>query len=710
MTVRGYKKRENIVEKGARKDSLHDSIHLQRLKRNRAIKRSLIKKYLLGKADEIAKSSKIKFKKLPVTDEDKKSIDKIQRCSKDIIKTIANNLNNLDRGSKQSARLSSKLGKHTILLKLSLEEIGKYLSALKMQIWAGLKESGYLNDIPKEEVIKIIYIVDAFYNVIVTEINTIYYNHYLKKFQKEEKETILSKESLERKILQQEVVSDISIKALKGLDLQDLLDDCLLRVGEALNVKYGVAWELLDGEEKLILRSKQGVKDICINKTVLDLKEKTPSSLAFSHKKPLIINDFDKENSINLPSFLKKHRVKSSIGVIIYVENNPKGVISFYSSDKRRFNKDDVNFVQSVANIVALAYEGLEKEDELRKMAVIVESSKDAIYSLDLKGNLTSWNKGAEKLYGYKPKEIVGKSIDIIIPQETGETATYYIDLLKQIRVGWNFEAVRQKKDGVKIDVSITFSPIINSEGQLEEISVIARDITEIKELQRRKDEFISVASHELKTPITTIKGYNDILINQFQDKNDYHSLDYLTKMKTQVDRLIALINDLLDVSRIQAGKLVLQKEEADLNRLIEEIISETQYTAKHKIIFNKSKIKPIQIDKYRLSQVLINLLSNAIKFSPRADTIVVSTFVKDNSVIVTVQDFGIGIHKRNMEKIFEPFQQIRTTIRQSFSGLGLGLHISKGIIERHGGRIWAESQKGKGSIFKFSLPLEDKK
>lgn len=235
---------------------------------------------------------------------------------------------------------------------------------------------------------------------------------------------------------------------------------------------------------------------------------------------------------------------------------------------------------------------------------------------------------------------------------------------------------------------------------------ILAAVASERKELEERRDEFISIASHELKTPLTTIKGYTQIL-NQFLQKiHDKKILLYLGKMEEQLNRLTKLVNDLLNVSKIQTNKLVLQKEEFKIDDLIKSIIEEMQLTSKHQIIFESgSRGKRVWVDKYRISEVLINLLTNAIKFSPRSDKIYVRTSF-DANIVVSVQDFGIGITKKDKDRIFQRFFQADTKIRRSFQGLGLGLYISSEIIRQHGGTIWMDSVKGKGSTVFFSLPL----
>lgn len=234
---------------------------------------------------------------------------------------------------------------------------------------------------------------------------------------------------------------------------------------------------------------------------------------------------------------------------------------------------------------------------------------------------------------------------------------------------------------------------------------ILAAIASERTELERKKDEFISIASHELKTPLTTIKGYSQILA-QFLKKHQSETVHvYLAKMDEQISRLSKLINDLLNVSQIRSKKWVLRQHSFNIEELIKETVEQIQLTSKQKIIFETGdRAKRIWADKGSISEVLTNLISNAVKYSPRSDKIFVR-LSSNRGVTVSIQDFGIGIAKKDITRIFQPFIQAETRIRQSFQGLGLGLYICSEIIRSHGGRIWIDSVKGKGTTISFSLP-----
>lgn len=230
---------------------------------------------------------------------------------------------------------------------------------------------------------------------------------------------------------------------------------------------------------------------------------------------------------------------------------------------------------------------------------------------------------------------------------------------------------------------------------------------SERKELSEKKDDFLMIASHELKTPITTIKAYSQLLNRLLKNNGDPKASIYAEKLNDQIDRLTKLVADLLDVSRIQVDKLELVKESFSVDEFVKVIAQDTQHAyPKYKIEVQGKVNKKISADKYRLEQVFHNLVSNAVKFSPKSNKIIIKVSTQRNYLVISVTDFGIGISAENKPHVFERFFQVNTKIRQSFSGFGLGLFISYEIIKKHKGDMWVNSKKGKGSTFTFRLPL----
>lgn len=234
-----------------------------------------------------------------------------------------------------------------------------------------------------------------------------------------------------------------------------------------------------------------------------------------------------------------------------------------------------------------------------------------------------------------------------------------------------------------------------------------ARLYRQAKEATRLRDEFISIASHELKTPITSLKVYTQVVGQQLQRLQEEKLGEYIHKMDMQIDKLTKLIEDLLNISRMQVGKLSLEKEKFALAGLVEEIIEAMQPTLKqHKIEYKKQAQPVIFADRDRVGQIIINLITNAVKYSPYAKTIIITLKQEKEFAIVSVQDFGIGIEKKHVNKIFDRFYQVDNTRQGTFSGLGIGLYVSHEIAQRHGGIIEVVSTKNKGSTFYLKLPF----
>jgi two-component system CheB/CheR fusion protein len=236
-------------------------------------------------------------------------------------------------------------------------------------------------------------------------------------------------------------------------------------------------------------------------------------------------------------------------------------------------------------------------------------------------------------------------------------------------------------------------------------------DITERINLEKQKDDFMTIASHELKTPVTSIKAYAQILEEKFRKLGDEHTTGMLGRLDKQVDKMTELINTLLDVARIQSGQMEYEYEPVSVNPFIVNIAEENQRIfPNHAIELQLDKDDTIVMDKLRITQVLNNLISNAVKYSPDANKIIITTKSDDNQFDFTVQDFGIGIPKNKHEQIFDRFFRVSESEGNRVSGLGLGLFISAQIIRQQGGKIWLDSLPGKGSSFSFSLPKDQKK
>jgi signal transduction histidine kinase len=271
-------------------------------------------------------------------------------------------------------------------------------------------------------------------------------------------------------------------------------------------------------------------------------------------------------------------------------------------------------------------------------------------------------------------------------------------------------EGILTRPGGSRINVSVTYTPLYNEEGELTNIIANVVDITRFREAEEMKSTFVSVVSHELKTPVSLIKGYAGTLAREDAQWDTATLREGLQVIEEEADRLNDLINNLLDASRIQAGAFKVERSELCLPRLAERVVENFRLqTDKHHLVTDFPKDYPdVMGDEERLRQVLNNLISNAIKYSPQGGEIRIGGWADRESATVYVADQGIGIPVEEQANIFQRFYRVDSSLRRSTQGTGLGMFLSKSIVDAHGGRIWLRSEPGKGTTVFFALPLKE--
>jgi PAS domain S-box-containing protein len=379
---------------------------------------------------------------------------------------------------------------------------------------------------------------------------------------------------------------------------------------------------------------------------------------------------------------------------------------------QKLFVKDKKNalILLAIEDITEHRFSEQRLRESAEKFRLLIENAFDIITILSEEGVIIYESESISKILGYSPHERVGKKIftdPIVHPEDLNTKKAAFQRALDDPEKIVRTEFRLQHKNGSYRDIEAVYLNLI-SNPRIEGVVATYHDITDRKKVEKQKEEFVSIASHELKTPVTSLKAYAQILEDNFIKAKDKKSADLLEKMNKQVDRLTTLITDLLDFTRIQGEKLKLREENYNINELISEVVEEMQRTTKiHKIVTKLDRSVQMWGDRYRTGQVLTNLLSNAIKYSPHAKKIIVSSKLEKNLVRVCVQDFGLGIKKEVLDKVFERFFRVSESKLNTFPGLGLGLYIADEIIKRQGGTINVKSTDGKGSTFCFTLPLK---
>ena len=476
---------------------------------------------------------------------------------------------------------------------------------------------------------------------------------------------------------------------IKILHLEDLPEDAEL-----------VEYELQKGKikfEKRVVDNKEDYEKM--------LSDFNPDIILSDHSLP----SFDsfqalailKEKKLDIPFIL----VTATISEEFAVDIMKQGAADYILKDRLQ------RLPSAVIN--SLEKHRLEEEQQAahERLLFHIENSPLGFIEWDGQGFAKSWSKRAEEIFGWSGKEFI-ESQKIGFSQVYEEDLPWVSKILDQLISG---EVERNKvqhrsttKDGRVIWCEWFNSVLKDKDGKVKTIMSLVQDITVQKQLERQKDDFLSMASHELKTPVTTIKAYGQIAESMLEEKSDVETLDMIKRLNNQVNRITALIGNLLDFTKIQKGKLMCNEAFFDFNELVKEVIDDMQKTSyTHEIKNNSGTTSNTFGDKDKLSQVLNNLISNAIKYSPKADRIVVSTELQKDGIELSVQDFGIGILAESQQNVFQQFYRVSGDKQSTFPGMGIGLYICSEIITRQGGKIWVESIIDKGSTFYTWLPFD---
>jgi len=394
--------------------------------------------------------------------------------------------------------------------------------------------------------------------------------------------------------------------------------------------------------------------------------------------------------------------------------------------------------------------------DQERLLAAVCANSTDAIITLDAEGVIKTWNRGAEMMLGYSPEEASGKHFSILVPRDIAERGEIEW-LSEQVRThGFvrNHQTERTTKDGRRVTVELTRTILYNERGEIAGYSAIMRDITarvhaeqavlklnlkletkvaertsqlaqatdelrrrnreleeanaKLKELDQLKSDFVSMVSHELRAPLTNINGSLELLLEDDTSVSDRSKREMLQIVREQSMRLTRLVQGILNVSRIEAGQLVLQPQAFDILALIERVINawETRGAPNPLVRPRARNLPSVWADRDRTEEVLFNLIDNAIKYSSEGMPVTLGANSNGEFIVVSVADRGIGIPEEEVSKIFEKFHRVDRRDSMEKYGHGLGLFICRSLIEAQGGEIWVESTLGEGSVFHFSLPL----
>lgn len=358
-----------------------------------------------------------------------------------------------------------------------------------------------------------------------------------------------------------------------------------------------------------------------------------------------------------------------------------------------------------------------EKTRDLEKFKLAVDNASDQIVITDKEGKIIFANKATTEITGFSVDEIIGKKAGGkelwggLMDKKFYEKFWYRIKIQKKSFKG-QFE--NKRKNGERYIAEAHVSPILDERGEVVFFVGIEQDVTREKKIDQMKTEFISLASHQLKTPLSAVRWFLEMLINKEVGELNEKQLEFLKNIQELNLNMISLVNSLLNISRIELGRIIIDPEPTDLKELIENTVREIYPKLKEKeqeiIIDFDPRVKIINVDRRMIREVFLNLISNSIKYSPAKSKIFLSFSIVDDKILFKIKDQGIGIPKNEQHRIFSRFFRGSNAIKKVVEGNGLGLYLVKSIIESSGGKIWFESEEGKGTTFYFTLPLKGMK
>lgn len=411
-------------------------------------------------------------------------------------------------------------------------------------------------------------------------------------------------------------------------------------------------------------------------------------------------------------------KFEAYLAVPLHIGGEIFGILSFSSDEARLrdFRVTDYDFARLVGQWISSSLALLLANEQIAYTAAIVGSSEDAIIGQTKEGRITTWNAGAESLLQYKEDEIIGKQFSVLIPEDKKEEREIILEkILKGQRVE-HYDSLRRRRDGTLVDVSVTVSPIINEVKEIIGASAVLRDITREKQIDRAKTEFVSLASHQLRTPLSAINWYAELLRDGEAGKMSKQQKEFVDEIFAGNQRMVKLVNELLNVSRIDFGNFTIDPIELDVLDIAKSVVKELTPSISKKKLNVVEEYSPKKInyiaDPNILRIVIQNLVSNAVKYTPEKGKIIVKVMLEEEikKLLIEVSDTGYGIPAEQQNQIFSKLFRADNVKEMDAIGTGLGLYVLKSIVEESGGTVSFESELGEGSTFTVLLPIEGMK
>jgi PAS domain S-box-containing protein len=521
----------------------------------------------------------------------------------------------------------------------------------------------------------------------------------------------------------------------RTLDLDRVLNRTLARVSQALGVRQGSILLLDPVSGCLVYRAALG-RPIRLPQGGKLTRYKRGVGLGgwvLEHNRWAIVGRLDQDSRWETDPD-QQGESQSALALPLSSDGEAVGVLLLFHPQEDYFDEHHVTLATAAANHITVAVKNAEMYRLIREQAerlgsmlreqrrisslheAILTSIAEGLVVADEQDNVVIANEAAQRLVGIPADELVGQPVGCLFdscPQDALQAARQAMSAVAaQSQEGQLARAVSATLTCGKRIVKASFTSMLDDRQQFAGTVIVLRDVTAEQELAQAKSEFVSIVSHELRTPMTSIKGYTDLVLKGAVGELNEQQTRFLSTVKSNVDRMADLVQDLLDMSRIEAGRLRLKLEALDLKQVVYEVSETVAEAVRKQGLTLEVDIEPalpvVHADRNRVIQVLLNLVSNAYRYTPAGGRIIVSVHPIDGAVQVDVADTGIGIPEDEQETIFERFYRADHPMVRQQTGTGLGLPIARSLVEMHRGKLWVQSQVDRGSTFSFTLPLKE--
>jgi PAS domain S-box-containing protein len=522
--------------------------------------------------------------------------------------------------------------------------------------------------------------------------------------------------SLREQLAITEFVNAVLAGTTSAADLNSLLKNCTEQMVKYLNAACARIWLVNQSTGKLELRASSGLSTTSGSSCVSSVPDDFEIAVILRKHLPHLSNDVLNDPQVPDRDWASRMNLRSFAGYPLKRDDEVIGAMSMFASSP--LSRATMNALSAVASSIVFGIDRIRSKRELefsrRRFEQIVEMAPNGIIMVDSTGTMLLLNRRVEEIFHYSRGEMLGESIDVLVPERfrgrhSQQIKEFFADPQARF-MGSGRDLSGRCKDGSDLAIEIGLSPVETEKGLCVLVSLV--DITQRKLAEQRVSEFYSTVSHELRTPLTSIRGALGLLAGNKAGELPPKAARLVEVARIETERLVRLINDILDLRKLESGKMELRKENCLSTELVEstrESLAEMAADYNVAMTVSEDAIATVYCDRDRIIQSLINLVGNAIKFSGGEAVVTIKTSLSSGDFFrFEITDNGPGIAREDMHKLFGRFQQIDQSDSRARGGTGLGLAITRAIVEEHDGHIGVETEPSKGSTFWFELPCKN--